>query len=183
MSLGSRSYQSSEDLPRRVGGPSTLSMPDDWTLSTAWQRAQSEADSGGPINDAERMVVLSDGEGVHRVTWALKGETLLADCDCRGYRYHDWCAHVAALWWQWVRGQIVVTHLDTGREYPTPPAWLSLDGRTDYDDLTPAELDAYLTCDRGATGVREYADLTGRSPGTVGNLLGRARDSLGGDRR
>jgi hypothetical protein len=185
MSSKSHGFQPIEDLPRRVGQPPTLRFPDEWTFSTAWQRAQRETDQGGPINRAERMVRLSDGDGVHRVTWALKGRSLIADCDCLGHQYHDgWCAHVASLWWQWVRGRITVPHLDSGREYPEPPAWLFLDAPADsdrYDGLTPAELDAYLTCDLAGVGVREYARNTGRAPGTVGNLLRRARDSLEGD--
>jgi DNA-directed RNA polymerase specialized sigma24 family protein len=76
-----------------------------------------------------------------------------------------------------------VSHLDTGRDYPRPPSWLRLDderGRSAYDHLTPAELDAFLTCDLGDLGVREYADITARAPGTVGNLLRRAREKAGG---
>ncbi|MFC7140042.1 SWIM zinc finger family protein [Halosimplex aquaticum] len=183
MSIESGSnWQPSDDLPDRLGGPPTLSMPDDWTKSTPWRRAQEEADEGGPITDAERMVYLSGSDHPHRVTFALKGRTLLADCDCKAHRFNDgWCSHVASLWWQWTRGRIDVSHLDTGREYPEPPAWLRLDDDpTAYDHLTPAELDAYLTCDLGEMGNREYADLSDRSAGTIGNLLRRARDSLGG---
>ncbi|MEA5388353.1 helix-turn-helix domain-containing protein [Haloarculaceae archaeon H-GB11] len=187
MSLGARNWQPSGDLPQRIGGPSTLSMPDEWTFSTPWRRAQVEIDQGGPVNDAERMVRLSDGSGVHRVTWALRGRSLVAECDCSGHKYNNgWCAHVASLWWQWVRGQVVVTHLDTGREYPQPPAWLRLDDepdRIDFDHLSPAELDAYLTCDEAGVGVRRYARQSGRSPGTVGNLLRRAREKIEEGRR
>ena len=186
MSLGSRSWEPSDDLGNRLGDPPSLSMPDDWTLSTPWQRAQEERDQGGPITDAERMVYLSGSESPHRVTFALRGRTLVTECDCRAWRFHDWCSHVAACWWRWVRGRILVSHLDTGRDYPRPPSWLRLDddyGRTALDHLTPAELDAFLTCELGDIGVREYADLTGRAPGTVGNLLARAREKTGGDRR
>ncbi|MFB6188491.1 MAG: SWIM zinc finger family protein [Halapricum sp.] len=184
LSSRSRSWQSSDDLDEPIGGSPTLSMPDDWTLSTAWQRAQDEEDRGGPINDAERMVRLSGSESVHRVTWALRGRTLIADCGCRGHQYHGgWCAHVASLWWAWVRGEIVVSHLDTGREYPLPPTWLRLDDDpARYDDLAPAQLDAYLACQLGDVGVREYARQTGRAPGTLGNHLRRARETLEGDR-
>ena len=184
MSLGTRSWEPSDDLPDRLGGPSTFSMPPTRELhgSTPWERAQTETDEGGPINDAERMVSLSGGDSVHRVTWALRGRTLLADCDCKGHQFNDgWCAHVASLWWRWVRGRVIVRHLDTGRDYPRPPSWLRLDDDpTDYDHLTPAELDAYLTCELGDLGVREYADVSGRSKGTVGNLLRRAREKTGG---
>ncbi len=162
-------------------------MPDDWTLSTPWQRAQKEADRGGPINDAERMVYLSGSESPHRVTFALRGRTLVVDCDCKAHRFNDgWCSHVASLWWQWTRGAISVHHLDTGRDYPAPPAWLCLDETTDpdeFDELTPAELDAYLTCHVADVGVCEYARFTDRAHGTLTNLLSRAQDTLGGDER
>ncbi|PSQ63691.1 MAG: hypothetical protein BRD21_01820 [Halobacteriales archaeon SW_8_66_22] len=85
---------------------------------TSWERAQIEADQGGPITDAERVVWLSEGDP-HRVVFVLNGATLRARCSCDGWHYRDWCAHV---------------------------------------------------------GVREYARKTGRAPGTVGNLLARARE-------
>ncbi|WP_336001438.1 SWIM zinc finger family protein [Halorientalis halophila] len=178
-------WAASDDLPDLLGGTPTLSMPDDWTLSGPWQRAQEETDEGGPINDAERMVYLSGSDYPHRVTFALQGRTLLADCDCKAHRFNDgWCSHVASCWWQWVRGEIVVSHVDTGREYRSPPGWLRLDDPvpTALDDLTPAETDAFLTCDLADVGVREYAEESGRAPGTVGNLLRRARDKVGGRR-
>ncbi|MFD1588704.1 SWIM zinc finger family protein [Halorientalis brevis] len=184
MSSQVQEYVESPDLPEQIGGTPAFSRPEGWTCSTPWKRAQQEIDTGGPINDAERMVRLSDGEGVHRCTWALKGRTLLAECDCRGYQFHGgWCAHVASLWWQWINGEIVVNHLDTGREYPTPPAWLELDAPAQkhvFEDLTPAETDAYLSVELTDAGVREWARHTDRSPGTVGNQLRSAKDTLYG---
>jgi hypothetical protein len=154
-------------------------MPDDLTGSTAWERAYLEADNGGPINDAERMVFLSESDHPHRCLWGLMGRTLVADCDCKANQYHDWCAHLASLWWQWITARISVTHLDTGREYPTPPSWLRLDDDpTRYDELTPAELDSYLHCQLGSLGVRQYARQSDRSPGTIGNLLRSAREKM-----
>jgi len=181
-------WDASDDLPDRLGSPSTFSMPPTRELhgSTPWERAQTEADAGGPINDAERMVYLEGSDYPHHVTWALKGRTLLAECDCKAHRFNDqWCSHVASLWWQWTRGEIAVTHLDTGREYRTPPAWLRLDDPvpTALEELTPAEADAFLTVDLADVGVREYARMTDRAPGTVGNLLRRARDTVGGAER
>lgn len=38
----------------------------------------------------------------------------------------------------------------------------------DLDGLTPAELDAFLTCEWGGVGVRPYARVTSRAPDTVG---------------
>jgi len=180
MSRASRVWEASPDLPTQIGGPPTFSMPATLTGDTSWERAYLEDDEGGPVNDAERMVYLSGSDYPHRCLWALQGRTLVADCDCEAHRYRDgWCPHVASLWWQWITGRLSVTHVETGREYPVPPAWLQLDDDpTRYDDLTPASLDAYLTCDLGSLGVREYARYSGRSPGTVGNLLASARDSI-----
>lgn len=170
------------DLPRFDPDDADV---DDWTLTESWRRAQEATDHGGPINRAERMVSLSDSDGFHRVVWALSGASLRAECDCPAYEHREWCAHLASLWWRWIRGRIHVTHLETGKTYRTPPSWFSLDDpdavdEDDLDGLTPAELDAYLTCELGEPGVREYARQTNRSPGTVGNLLARARPKVGG---
>jgi DNA-directed RNA polymerase specialized sigma24 family protein len=47
------------------------------------------------------------------------------------------------------------------------------------DPLTNAERKAYEAVENGKFGVREYARSTDRSPGTVGNLLARARAKKG----
>ncbi len=52
----SQSWEQSDALNDRLGEPSALRFPEDWTLSESWQRAQTERDRGGPVNDAERMV-------------------------------------------------------------------------------------------------------------------------------
>jgi len=44
--------------------------------------------------------------------------------------------------------------------------------------LTDAEREVYEAVEHGDYGPREFARDTGRSPGTVGNLLARARDRL-----
>jgi len=48
------------------------------------------------------------------------------------------------------------------------------------DDLTDAERRAFDAVDNGQFGVREFARETDRAPGTVGNLLRRARAKVGG---
>ena len=158
-----------------------LQFPDEWTLSSSWQRAQTEADYGGPVSDHERVVHLENGDP-HRVVFTLNGATLRAHCSCDGFRYRDWCAHTATCWWRWINAEIAVTHQQTGREYLTPPKWLRVGhdraDRKQLDGLTAAELDAYLSCDLAHVGVRKYARSTGRSPGTVGNLLNRARSKV-----
>jgi len=52
----------------------------------------------------------------------------------------------------------------------------------DLSDLTEGERRAFEAVDLGDYGVREFARETGRRPGTVGNLLARARDKVEGSR-
>ncbi|KAA9405943.1 sigma-70 family RNA polymerase sigma factor [Haloarcula sp. CBA1131] len=52
------------------------------------------------------------------------------------------------------------------------------DYEPDLSSLTDAEREVYEAVGMGQYGPREYARKTGRSPGTVGNLLGRAREKL-----
>lgn len=51
----------------------------------------------------------------------------------------------------------------------------------DLSPLTPAEREVYEAIEQEGYGAREYARKTDRSPGTVSNLLGRARDRLDED--
>lgn len=45
--------------------------------------------------------------------------------------------------------------------------------------MTDTEREVLEAVEGDGYGVREYARKTGRSPGTVGDLLDRARDKLG----
>lgn len=45
--------------------------------------------------------------------------------------------------------------------------------------LSPAEFWAYKHVRMGPYGVRQFARMNGRSPGTIGNLLHRADEKLG----
>jgi DNA-directed RNA polymerase specialized sigma24 family protein len=51
----------------------------------------------------------------------------------------------------------------------------------DLSALTDAQREVYEAVEQDDYGVREYARKTGRSKGTVGNLLRRARRRLGGE--
>ena len=51
----------------------------------------------------------------------------------------------------------------------------------DLEFLTDAEREIYEAVEQDGYGMREYARKTGRSAGTVGNLLRRARRKLGGE--
>jgi hypothetical protein len=170
-----------EPVDRQIGEPPVFKPPTSEELigCQSWERAQTETDHGGPLNDAERMVHLDESGQPRRVVFVLDEADIRAQCGCKSWKYRQWCAHVAACWWNWVRGRISVTHRQTGREYQHPPSWLSFGGHCieeeHLDGLTSAELDALLSCELGEQGVREYARHTDRSPGTVGNLLSRAR--------
>lgn len=106
--------------------PEQLTFPTDWTLSTSWHRAQTAESDLSPVSDASWMVHLGNG-GYHRVTFALESSELVADCDCQGWTYNDFCAHVARLWWLWSRGELVVHDLDTESAHHSPPLWLRVD--------------------------------------------------------
>ena len=54
------------------------------------------------------------------------------------------------------------------------------EGGHDLDRLTDAERKVYVAVEREGVGVRELARETERRPGTVGNLLKRARLRLEG---
>ena len=173
---------SSATLDAAIHDASPIHFPQEFEMGGSWER-KFEHDRGGPINDAERMVWLENSDEPHRVVFVLSGRTLRVDCDCTAHHYDGWCAHIASCWWDWITDDLVVRHLQTDREYEQPPEWLrvQLDGEPEtYNGLTSAELDAYLTCELGDRGVREYARLTDRAPGTVGNLLRRAREKAGG---
>jgi hypothetical protein len=162
--------------------PHLFELPEDWKMSSSWKRAQTERDEGGPINAAERMVSLSDSDDYHRVYWALVGASLRCKCSFQGFQYGDWCAHVASLWWRWSRGRLQTEHVKTGRQYQYPPSWMRVGEAADADleQLPPKQLDAWLHCERGNYGVREFARATGRAAGTIGNHLRRARETLEG---
>lgn len=52
---------------------------------------------------------------------------------------------------------------------------------TDLSPLSDAEREVYEAVEQDGYGNREYARKTGRSAGTIGNLLRRAREKLGGE--
>lgn len=123
----SKAVAADVDEPDQLGGPTKLRFPSKWTLSTSWRRAQEDDAAVNPVTPAEYMIQLGGGD-LHRTTFVVESGELLADCDCHGWQYNQWCAHVARLWWQWSRGRLVVTDLDSDRSLTMPPAWLSVGG-------------------------------------------------------
>jgi hypothetical protein len=110
-------------------GEDDLRFPEGYTLTTSWQRAQSEPLEVSPINDHEAMVRLGEGS-YHRAVWYLSGTSLRARCDCQGYQHNDRCAHLYALFWEWVNGELITPEPEHDREHHHPPEWLSVEGST-----------------------------------------------------
>jgi hypothetical protein len=108
-------------------------FPSGWTLSSSWRRAQVARAEVMPSDHPAEWVVMMASEDTdelgdpHRVTFAIVEGTLRAQCNCDGYRYRDFCAHVGRLWWRWVRGRLDVVDLDTERVHPHPPCWLRVE--------------------------------------------------------
>lgn len=115
--------QARERISNTIGGPVPLQFPPGWTLSTSWARAQDDEATVGPSGPARFDVLLGDGDR-HRTTFAIHGGKLMVECDCAGFRYSEFCAHVAHLWWKWARSQLAVTDLDTGKTHLSAPWWL-----------------------------------------------------------
>ena len=118
-------------LEDRLGPPPRLVFPEQWTLSGAWKRAQAAEAYLGPTEDRAHFDVLlgrKDGDmgDKHRVLFAIHNGALCAECDCTAWTYREWCAHVAVLWWRWIRERIAVTDLDAEETHLSPPWWLSI---------------------------------------------------------
>lgn len=99
----------STDVP--LGGYPEIDLPDDFGETTSWQRARSEETRVEPLNRAEWMVRVGDGDR-HRVAFGTRSGQPVGQCDCKGYTHHEWCAHVAAVFLAYVRDDIVVADLD-----------------------------------------------------------------------
>ena len=150
MSAGTSVGELRERIASRLGEPNRLQFPSGWATSTSWRRAQAAPSTIGSVNPGEFDVLLGRGSGKnapsrHRVLFAVYEGDLVAECDCDGYHFRDWCAHVALLWWKWSREQLGVTDLDTGETHCSPPWWFSVDDvetdRADTDLSQPVAAD------------------------------------------
>jgi hypothetical protein len=109
-------------IDRPLGGWPTIDLPDDFGDSTSWQRARDEESTVEPINRAEWMVRVGDGDR-HRVVFGTRSGTPVGECDCKGYTYHEWCAHLAAMLLAYVREEIVVGDLDADLDEELAMLW------------------------------------------------------------
>jgi hypothetical protein len=112
---------STDDLP--LGGYPEVDLPDDFADSTPWSRARQEDTVVSPINRAEWMVKVGDGDR-HRVAFGTVSGQPVGECDCKGYAYNDgWCAHLAAAFLAYVRQEIVVADLDRDLREENADLW------------------------------------------------------------
>lgn len=106
----------------RVGGYPDLDLPDDFGDSTSWQRAKTEATKIEPINRAEWMVRVGDGDR-HRVAFGTRSGIVVAECPCKGYTHHEWCAHVAAMMLAYIRDDVDVADPDQPLDEENAMLW------------------------------------------------------------
>lgn len=106
----------------RVGDYPEVELPDEFGDSTSWQRARDEETRVEPINRAEWMVRVGDGDR-HRVVFGTRSGTPVGECDCKGYTHHEWCAHLAAMMLAYVREEIVVADLDADPDEELAMLW------------------------------------------------------------
>lgn len=111
------------ELENRLTEPDRLWFPAGWKTSKSWKRAQSENALIGPVDPIRWKVQLGSGD-LHEVLFCIIGGEIRAECGCRGYRHHGFCAHIARLWIRWTRYDLCVKDADTERTHRHPPAWI-----------------------------------------------------------
>lgn len=121
-------------LRKAIPGPEPIRFPDGWQTGASWHRAQAAPADVSPDGPAQFSVLLGypgrDEFGDRRrVTFAILDGQLVAECDCDGWHYRGWCAHVAHLWWRWSQRDLSVVDLNTGRTWTSVPSWLRVDDR------------------------------------------------------
>jgi hypothetical protein len=99
-----------------------LELPPAFGDSTSWRRVDREPvrlERLGRIRWRVRV-----GEGApHRVVCATRSGAVVADCDCAGWRYGRWCAHVAAVFRAYVRRELDLADLDRGPAEEVEALW------------------------------------------------------------
>ena len=146
---------------------------------TSWKKAVPYQSDIEQISRLGYKVRSPDGEEWHHVVLAAEGDHHVGLCDCKGWEYNDGpCVHLCAV------RKAAWTGVTPERD---------INGRTiricDLDAVDPAERrypyltdkqrEAYLRCDLGDMGVREFQRKKGySSPGTVSNRLRVAREKV-----
>ena len=147
-----------------------------WTKAVAYQ------------SDIERLSKLGwkvrspDGDEWHHVVLVRQDGTHVGICDCKGFEYNRGpCVHLCALRKAaWGNARLCRTETDIN-DRPIRIADFNdtTEAERRYPYLTDLQREAYLNCDRGDMGVREYQRDKGySSPGTVSNRLKVAREKV-----
>ena len=151
------------------------------TDDTSWKKAVPYESDIETVSRLAFKVKSPEGENWHHVVLAREGDNHVGICDCKGWEYNDGpCVHLCAVRkaaWKGVtperdiNGRVVrICDLDA-----VDPA------ERRYPYLTDKQREAYLACELGDTGVREFQRDEGySSPGTVSNLLARAERKIDG---
>lgn len=152
------------------------------TDDTSWVKA---ASNGSDIKCVSRLafkVRSTNGSEWHHVVLAREGDHHVGLCDCKGWEYNDGpCVHLCA-----VRQEAWLT-ANCGRDATDvngrPIRICDLDAADPaerrYPYLTEKQREAYLACELGNKGVREFQREQGySSPGTVSNRLRVAREKV-----
>lgn len=75
---------------------SYIDFRDAMSESTSWDRADDQTALIERIDRHTYLVMLPGGEP-HFVTYATERGGYVGHCDCKGYKYHDICAHLCTL--------------------------------------------------------------------------------------
>ena len=146
---------------------------------TSWKKAVPYKSDIEQISRLGYKVRSPNGEEWHHVVLAAERDHHVGLCDCKGWEYNDGpCVHLCAVRkaaWTGVTPErdingrtIRICNLDA-----VDPA------ERRYPYLTDKQREAYLRCDLGDMGVREFQRKKGySSPGTVSNRLRVAREKV-----
>lgn len=146
---------------------------------TSWKKAVPYQSDIEQISRLGYKVRSPNGEEWHHVVLAAERDNHVGLCDCKGWEYNDGpCVHLCAVRkaaWTGVTPErdingrtIRICNLDA-----VDPA------ERRYPYLTDKQREAYLRCDLGDMGVREFQRKKGySSPGTVSNRLRVAREKV-----
>ncbi|WP_199242191.1 hypothetical protein [Halorubrum sp. SD626R] len=152
------------------------------TDDTSWKNAVPYESDIQTVSRLAFKVRSPDGEAWHHVILARESGAHVGLCDCKGWEHNDGpCVHLCAVRKAaWSCTKLCTKHTDiNGREVRICDLDAVDPAERRYPYLTDKQRDAYLRCDLGDMGVREYQRKQGySSPGTVSNRLRKAREKV-----
>ncbi|TKX70823.1 SWIM zinc finger family protein [Halorubrum sp. SP9] len=149
------------------------------TDDTSWNKAEPYESDIETVSRLGFKVRSPDGEEWHHVVLAREGDHHVGLCDCKGWEYNDGpCVHLCAVRkaaWTGVTPERDIN----GRTVRICDLDAADAAERRYPYLTEKQREAYLACELGDTGVREFQRAQGySSPGTVSNRLRVAREKV-----